>query len=229
MADAFIVRRGGGGGGAGATLEITGVVTSPASTVTITNTALGKTFSKTLDAQGKATFKGLASGTWDIAMTDGTKTATSSINIVIDYAKSLRYELILFANGAASPESGGFTNSNIVDNQLDVIPTPGAWKYCNSNNMIDVTNFSTLSVAVWKTYPTDGSGYCATHFGLTSSKGVTNINNFLARKEVTAGLAEKNTYELDISSVTGNVYFQLSARGAYDANNPNHITSIILS
>lgn len=74
------------GGGSGATLVVTGVA---GDTCTITNGT--KTRTKTFGADKKATFKGLATGTWTVKMTNGSKTSTRTITITADYALTIAY------------------------------------------------------------------------------------------------------------------------------------------
>lgn len=74
------------GGGSGATLVVTGVA---GDTCTITNGT--KTRTKTFGTDKKATFKGLATGTWTVTMTNGTKTSTRTIFITADYALTINY------------------------------------------------------------------------------------------------------------------------------------------
>lgn len=83
MSEGYII---GGGGGAGGTLTVTGVAGS-----TITASKNGKSYTRTLDSNGKATFKGLASGTWVLTMTNGTQTATKTVTITADYETSISY------------------------------------------------------------------------------------------------------------------------------------------
>ena len=87
MAEAFIVRRG-GGGGSGGTLVVT---SSGAGTVTVSNTALGKSYSKTVAAGGSVTFKGLKTGEWTVTLSNGVQTARRSVTINADYSVSVAY------------------------------------------------------------------------------------------------------------------------------------------
>lgn len=87
MAEAFIVRRG-GGGGSGGTLVVT---SSGAGTVTVSNTVLGKSYSKSVTAGGSVTFKGLKTGEWTVTLSNGTQTATRSVTINADYSVSIAY------------------------------------------------------------------------------------------------------------------------------------------
>ena len=66
MAEAFIVRRG-GGGGSGGTLVVT---SSGAGTVTVSNSALNKSYSKSVIAGGSVTFKGLKTGEWTVTLSN---------------------------------------------------------------------------------------------------------------------------------------------------------------
>lgn len=74
------------GGGSGATLVVTGIA---GDTCTITDGT--KTRTKTFGTDKKATFKGLATGTWTVTMTNGTKTSTRTIFITADYALTIAY------------------------------------------------------------------------------------------------------------------------------------------
>ena len=87
MAEAFIVRRG-GGGGSGGTLVVT---SSGAGTVTVSNSILGKSHSKSVTAGGSVTFKGLKTGEWTVTLSNEEQTSTRSITINADYSVSIAY------------------------------------------------------------------------------------------------------------------------------------------
>lgn len=74
------------GGGSGATLVVTGVA---GDICTITKGT--KTHTKTFGTDKKATFNGLATGTWTVKMTNGSKTSTRTITITADYALTIAY------------------------------------------------------------------------------------------------------------------------------------------
>ena len=76
------------GGQTGATLTVT---SSGAGTITVSNTSLGKSYSKSVAAGGSAVFKGLQTGTWTIKLTDGSKTSTKNITITSDYSTNIAY------------------------------------------------------------------------------------------------------------------------------------------
>lgn len=77
---------GGGGGSAGATLT----VTAPAG-VTVTLTGGGKTKTQTADSGGKAVFRGLETGTWTLTITDGTDTASKTVEITANYTEEIMF------------------------------------------------------------------------------------------------------------------------------------------
>ena len=76
------------GGQTGAILTVT---SSGAGTITVSNTSLGKSYSRSVAAGGSAVFKGLATGTWTVKLTDGAKTSTKTITITSDYSTSIAY------------------------------------------------------------------------------------------------------------------------------------------
>ena len=90
MSEGYII---GGGGGSGGTLTVTGIA---GSTVTVSKD--GKTSSRTLDSTGKATFKGLSSGTWTVTTVNGAQTNTREVNIYADYTVNMG-EYWLFNRG----------------------------------------------------------------------------------------------------------------------------------
>lgn len=76
------------GGQTGATLTVT---SSGAGTITVSNTSLGKSYSKSVTAGGSAVFKGLATGTWTVKLSNGTQTSTKNITITSDYSTNIAY------------------------------------------------------------------------------------------------------------------------------------------
>ena len=80
---------GGGGSGAGGTLT----VTAPAS-VTVTVSKDGKTKTKVAGSDGIVVFKGLASGSWTVTITDGSQTAQKVAAINTDYALVISFNTI---------------------------------------------------------------------------------------------------------------------------------------
>lgn len=80
------VLHGQNGGGKGAALT----VTAPAG-ATVTASKDDKTMTRVAGADGVVVFKGLQSGTWTLSITDGTQTATKTVDIVADYATEISF------------------------------------------------------------------------------------------------------------------------------------------
>ncbi len=81
-----MVGGGAGGAGGGATL----VVSSPAN-VSVTVSKDDKSYTKNSGSLGSATFKGLATGTWTVAISGNGQTATRTIEITADYAITIAF------------------------------------------------------------------------------------------------------------------------------------------
>ena len=81
-----MVGGGAGGAGGGATL----VVSSPAN-VSVTVSKDDKSYTKNSGSLGSATFKGLATGTWTVVISNDGQTATKTIEITADYAITLAF------------------------------------------------------------------------------------------------------------------------------------------
>lgn len=121
-----------GGGGAGGTLVVTGIAGD-----TITATKDGKTYSRTFNSAGKAIFRGLATGTWALTMTNGSQTVTRNVTITADYSLMMAYFTATItvtypANSTCTCSDGTttLTDSNTGTGEKTVtftIPNTGAW------------------------------------------------------------------------------------------------------
>ena len=108
------------GGASGCTLTIT----APAgAAITVTNTA-GKIKSKTVGANGIAVFRGLTDGTWTITISNGTDTATKTVQIKADYEADITFFTatlhISYPAGAVCKATNGSTTLAAPD-------TSGSW------------------------------------------------------------------------------------------------------
>ena len=83
-----MIGRTNGGVGTGATLT----VTAPA-LCTVSISKDGKTKTKTAGTDGTAVFKGLETGTWMLAITDGSNTASKPIMIRTDYSDRISFAM----------------------------------------------------------------------------------------------------------------------------------------
>lgn len=119
------------GGASGCTLTIT----APAgAAITVTNTA-GKIKSKTVGANGIAVFRGLTDGTWTITISNGTDTATKTVQIKADYEADITFFTatlhISYPAGAVCKATNGsnvLTAPDTTGTWTCVVPNKGTWK-----------------------------------------------------------------------------------------------------
>ena len=117
---------GGGGGGTGGTLT----VTAPAG-VTVTVSKDGKTKTKIAGSDGIVVFKGLASGDWQVTITDGTQTARKTAVITTDYSVVIGFSTI--------PEftyTGDFEIVNDNDEQIAVSQDNWKIRFLTSGTLV---------------------------------------------------------------------------------------------
>ena len=109
----------GGGGGTGCTLTITAPV---GATVTVSKD--GKSKPSKVATTGTVVFKGLETGTWTITITNGTDTATKTVEIRADYETEISFFTatlqIVYPAGHACTVTHGSTTLNAPD-------TSGTW------------------------------------------------------------------------------------------------------
>lgn len=120
---------GGGSGGSGGTLT----VTAPAN-VTVTVSKDGKTKTKNSGTSGVAVFKGLASGTWTLAITDGSQTSSKPVVVTADYSTVIAFFTatinITYPAGSTCTCSDGTTTLSAPDTSgtwACIVPNAGTW------------------------------------------------------------------------------------------------------
>ena len=118
----------GGGGGTGATLTVTA---PEGATVAVSKD--GKTKRKTAVNQ-KAVFRGLTSGTWTITITDGTDTASKTVEIRADYEAEITFFTatlqIVYPAGLVCTATDGATVLTAPDTTgswICTVDSPGTW------------------------------------------------------------------------------------------------------
>lgn len=118
-----------GGGGAGGTLT----VTAPAN-VTVTVSKDGKTKTKNSGTSGVVVFKGLATGTWTLAITDGLQTSSKPVVITADYSTTIAFFAatinITYPAGSTCTCSDGTTTLSAPDTSgtwACIVPNAGTW------------------------------------------------------------------------------------------------------
>ena len=118
-----------GGGGTGGTLT----VTAPAN-VTVTVSKDGKTKTKNSGTSGVVVFKGLASGTWTLTITDGSQTSSKPVVVTADYSTVIAFFTatinITYPAGSTCTCSDGTTTLSAPDTSgtwACIVPNAGTW------------------------------------------------------------------------------------------------------
>ena len=75
----------------GQTGSILTIISSGTGTIIVSNTTLGKSYSKSVTAGSSVVFKGLKTGTWTVKLTDGTQTSTKTVVITSDYSTNIAF------------------------------------------------------------------------------------------------------------------------------------------
>lgn len=119
----------GASGGTGGTLT----VTAPAN-VTVTVSKDGKTKTKNSGTSGVVVFKGLASGTWTLAITDGSQTSSKPVVVTTNYSTVIAFFAatinITYPAGSTCTCSDGTTTLSAPDTSgtwACVVPNAGTW------------------------------------------------------------------------------------------------------
>lgn len=118
-----------GSGSAGGTLT----VTAPAN-VTVTVSKDGKTKAKNSGTSGVVVFKGLASGTWTLTITDGSQTSSKPVVVTADYSTVIAFFAatinITYPAGSTCTCSDGTTTLSAPDTSgtwACIVPNAGTW------------------------------------------------------------------------------------------------------
>lgn len=118
-----------GGGGSGGTLT----VTAPAN-VTVTVSKDGKTKTKNSGTTGVVVFKGLASGTWTLKITDGSQTSSKPVVVTADYSTVIAFFAatinVTYPSGSTCTATDGTTTLTAPDTSgtwACVVPNVGTW------------------------------------------------------------------------------------------------------
>lgn len=126
---------GASGGGTGGTLT----VTAPAN-VTVAVSKDGKTKTKNSGTTGVVVFKGLASGTWTLKITDGSQTSSKPVVITADYSTVIAFFAatinITYPAGSTCTCSDGTTALSAPDTSGTwscIAPNTGTWTISCTN------------------------------------------------------------------------------------------------
>lgn len=119
----------GGGGGTGGSLT----VTAPAN-VTVSVSKDGKTKTKNSGTSGVVVFKGLASGTWILKITNGSQTSSKPVVVTADYSTVIAFFAatinITYPAGSTCTCSDGTTTLSAPDTSgtwVCIVPNAGTW------------------------------------------------------------------------------------------------------
>lgn len=119
----------GASGGEGGTLT----VTAPAN-VTVAVSKGGKTKTKNSGTSGVVVFKGLASGTWTLTITDGSQTSSKPVVVTADYSTVIAFFAatinITYPAGSTCTCSDGTTTLSAPDTSgtwACIVPNAGTW------------------------------------------------------------------------------------------------------
>ena len=205
MGDGFIVRRGGG-----KLKFLTSLITvtyPEGSTCTCTN---GTKTLKAKDTSGKALFN-VDVGTWTVSCTDGTETASQTVeitaegqskNVTLDYGfyvirdgktdLSISFDANSSAVGKVEEDCIALYSNESIYNNITLKTTPA----------VDLTKYSTARILLENT-----DNQCWVGFG--TGQGDYSAVNFFKN-----GTLEKQFVDLDISNLSGAYYF--SAKHNYN-------------
>ena len=212
------------GGGSGCTLTIT----APAgAAITVTNTA-GKVKSKTVGENGLVVFRGLTEGTWTITITNGTDTATTTVEIKADYQAEITFFSatinITYPAGLACTATDGVTTLTAPDTSgtwACTVNKKGTWAITAGDwsaeaNMTTSGQTETVRVARWivkNGVPTADIGYSTLLVSqypvtITHADGYLNLNNqsggsgVVSDVKVDISAAKMIVADVDIITVT---------------------------
>ena len=180
----------GGGGGTGAALTV-----NAPSGCTVTVSKDGKTKTKVAGTDGVAVFRGLATGTWTLTISDGEQTAQKTVTVTADYSTAITFFEatihIIYPAGFTCTATDGTTTLTAPDTSGTwdcVVPNAGTWTVSLSNGFSETVTISangeTQTLNKWylynrgdeRTYITGGILVAAEPtYGGSASKNADNI------------------------------------------------------
>lgn len=199
-----------GGSGTGCTLTIT----APAgAAITVANKA-GKVKSKTVGANGLVVFRGLTEGKWTITITNGTDTASKTVEIKADYQAEITFFSatinITYPAGLVCTATNGSTTLTAPDTigtWACVVPNKGTWTITAGDwsaeaDMNTSGQTETVRVARWivkNGVPTADIGYSTllvSQYPVTITHG----DGFLGLNNPSGGSGVVSDSKVDISA-----------------------------
>lgn len=198
---------GASGGGSSGTLT----VTAPAN-VTVTVSKDGKAKTKNSGTSGVVVFKGLASGTWTLAITDGSQTSSKPVVVTTNYSTVIAFFSatinITYPAGSTCTCSDGTTTLSAPDTSgtwACIVPNAGTWTVTSTSGTetdskavtITTDGQSTsveLSYALFLFKPNAPSDIIAGEWEMPANSAVTaeaeltvkSVNNFNSNRIISA-------------------------------------------
>lgn len=146
MSTAFLYGNDSGGTGAALT------VTAPAG-CTVTISKDGKTKTNVAGSDGIVVFKGLATGTWTVTITDGGQTSTKPVIITADYSTVIAFFTatihITYPAGSTCTATDGVTNLSAPDTSgtwACIVPNAGTWTISCTDGSKTVSNVVSITM-----------------------------------------------------------------------------------
>ena len=224
----------GGGGGSGATL----VVSSPAN-VSVTVSKGDKSYTKNSGSLGSATFKGLATGTWTVTISDSGQTSTKTIGITADYAITITFFSatinVTYPAGSTCTATDGATTLTAPDTSGTwecIVPNAGEWVFSLDGKFRETVLITedgqTETINQWHIYD-NGAELCdivsfnPVHYNYGYVAPVKNSDNinFLNSGTVRGSGIYAN---VDLTGFT-KLCFQITASGAYLNNGGMYVAT----
>lgn len=232
----------GGGGGIGCTLTITAPV---GATVTISKD--GKSKPSKVATTGTVVFKGLETGTWTITISNGTETASKTIEIKADYQAEITFFSstinIAYPAGLACTATDGVTTLTAPDTSgtwACVVPNAGTWTITAGDFSADAVmttsgQTETVRVARWivkNGVPTDigfaTKLFTGTGYTITQESGYVHLkttkDNCVVLSDAMVDFGNVKTVIADIDAIsvsTSSSYAVFRGNGIVLTNNAN--------
>lgn len=202
---------------------------------TVTVSKDGKTKTKVAGTDGTAVFKGLATGTWTLTITDGEQTAQKAVTITADYSTAITFFAatihVTYPAGATCTATDGVTTLTAPDTSGTwdcVVPNAGTWTVAATDKgwteSVEITGSNqSAQVDISKYYLyRNGNEY-------VSRTGGWITNNYVSG-QYTAGTLNRNADNMEMiasSSVNQNVILRTNQK--INLTNINELTINVIS
>lgn len=204
MGEAFLTRRGGGSSADVSTSDFAIICAKFPEGSTCTCSKSGTTFTAA-NAPGLAAFPVSESGTWTVAITDGTRIESTTVSVSEGDIKTVTLAYTPATLTILSPEDGlasGYSVSGGASVTNNTVAVNGSGGYITP--AIDLTNYTTLTIVCQTTY-LQTQNPSKIFVDTDASKYSNYFSNFALSKDCDVDINE-HTYTLDVSSLSGAHY-----------------------